>query len=144
MPINQDSNVTMFLDRPWNVTQMTEYCASEYQIALDKDFVMTFYGGRKLSDFYGYSNIFFSNGNLDPWSAGSPNSTVSKVNWKLTGYKIHGSAHHLDLRSPNPKDPQGVIDCRNLEIKCIKIWLSGRSVTCTEENADALLREIEI
>jgi len=52
----------------------------------------------------------FSNGNLDPWSAGGVNGWV---NYKVPYIMIKGGAHHLDLRTPNPADPEDVIWARN-------------------------------
>lgn len=67
------------------------------------------------------SNIVFSNGLLDPWSGGgvlrSPNSDVKII-------IMTDTAHHLDLRSSNAKDPYTVIEARNMEKQAIRQWLS--------------------
>lgn len=34
------------------------------------------------------------------------------------------TAHHLDLRSSNAKDPYTVIEARNMEKQAIRQWLS--------------------
>ena len=71
-----------------------------------ENFVLDFYGGRSTAEYLGYSNIFFSNGQLDPWSAGSPLESISE---NLIAFYIAHSAHHLDLRDPNDADPDSVI-----------------------------------
>ncbi len=57
------------------------------------------------------SNIIFSNGDLDPWRAGG---VLTPVNDRIVVRLIKGGAHHLDLRSPNPADPQDLTDARTL------------------------------
>ena len=54
-------------------------------------------------DFKSYSNIFFSNGELDPNMAGG---VTEFVNVKLPYAVIKGGAHHLDMRLPNIEDPE--------------------------------------
>eukprot|EP01017_Pseudomicrothorax_dubius_P007948 TRINITY_DN12562_c0_g1_i2.p1 TRINITY_DN12562_c0_g1~~TRINITY_DN12562_c0_g1_i2.p1 ORF type:complete len:101 (+),score=31.57 TRINITY_DN12562_c0_g1_i2:65-367(+) len=80
-------------------------------------------GGERTSEFLSYSNIFFANGDLDPWSAGSPLETISS---SLPAYVIHDAAHHLDLRPPNSADPQSVVEARNLEQTWIKKWINQK------------------
>lgn len=55
------------------------------------------------------SNIIFSNGELDPWQAGGVTFEVSN---ETTVLYIEKSAHHLDLRLPNPADPATVTEAR--------------------------------
>lgn len=72
-------------------------------------------------DFYHTSNIIFSNGQLDPWSTGGVTQNVSAA---TTVIIIAQAAHHLDLRTPNPLDPQPVIDARTLETSIIQGWIN--------------------
>lgn len=62
------------------------------------------------------SNIIFSNGELDPWHAGGVLTNVSKQTVSLY---IENSAHHLDLRLPNPADPLSLTIARQTEIEWI-------------------------
>ena len=73
-----------------------------------------------MTDFRDYSNIFFSNGDRDPWKAGSPSNSI---NQNIIAFEIEDAAHHLDLRLPNDNDPQGVRSARNLETLWLRIWL---------------------
>jgi lysosomal Pro-X carboxypeptidase len=71
------------------------------------------------------SNIIFSNGQLDPWSAGGVR--VNLTTWDLTRTKalfIADAAHHLDLRLPNLADPASVTEARSFETDTIKLWIS--------------------
>ena len=53
---------------------------------------------------------------------------------------MDGAAHHLDLRHPNPADPQGVITGRNLEIYYLKKWLN---VSDSEGRFDFVFEALE-
>ena len=70
------------------------------------------------------SNIIFSNGQLDPWSAGG--LTVPIIgNSNIDILYIEQAAHHLDLREPNDEfDPQSVKDARAKETSIIKRWIN--------------------
>jgi lysosomal Pro-X carboxypeptidase len=85
-----------------------------------------YYGGLRIGS---HSNIVFSNGLLDPWSAGGVYK--SGMNPTVGGYKgpviqnltsdgsmialiIRFGGHHTDLMYSNPNDPQCVKDARRL------------------------------
>jgi len=63
----------MFPDRPWDLKVWKQYCLETYGIKANENYIIDTYGGKKMgfADLKGYSNIFFSNGRRDPWSAGS-------------------------------------------------------------------------
>lgn len=70
------------------------------------------------------SNIIFSNGQLDPWTAGGLTQEI-KNNGNIDIIYISESAHHLDLREPNDQyDPQSVKDARAKETAIIKRWIA--------------------
>ena len=73
-----------------------------------------------MRDFKYYSNIFYSNGELDPWSAGG---VTVQPNDDLPMYMIKGAAHHLDLRLPNDEDGDDVKAARVEEAKWIDKWV---------------------
>lgn len=68
---------------------------------------------------------FFSNGDIDPWSAGGVLKTVSD---SVIAVYMEGAAHHLDLREPNPADPESVKHARIVEEMYIRRWLREASV----------------
>lgn len=52
----------------------------------------------------------------------------TKTNSKVKLVYIEQGAHHLDLRSSNPLDPQSVKIARALEVKEIATWLNEFAV----------------
>ena len=64
--------------------------------------------------------FFISNGKLDPWSG---YGVLKSPSPSITTVFIEEGAHHLDLRSSNPLDPQSVIDARNIHKKQIQKWM---------------------
>ena len=72
-------------------------------------------------DFNSYSNIIFSNGELDPWRAGG---VTEFINLNLPVYIITGGAHHLDLKLPNVVDVGTDVEyVRSEEMKLIEKWI---------------------
>lgn len=65
--------------------------------------------------------IPYSNGGLDPWSAGGVTQNVTD---SLVAIVIPDGAHHLDLRSRNPCDPKSVQQARALEVHYMKQWIA--------------------
>ncbi|VDK66790.1 unnamed protein product [Onchocerca ochengi] len=73
-------------------------------------------------------NIIFSNGNLDPWSAGgiyenSPDIIdINTAKGVYTFYMLD-AAHHLDLRTPSTCDPPSVTYERFQIVNILKCWV---------------------
>jgi lysosomal Pro-X carboxypeptidase len=110
MPMATGNN-SMFLEEDFNSTAWTSFCQQKYSVTPKWDWAWETFGGANFTkDFAGYSNIMFSNGNLDPWSAGG---VKSWVNYKVPYIMIKGGAHHIDLRTPNPDhDPADAVWAR--------------------------------
>lgn len=62
---------------------------------------------------------------MDPWAGGGVYYT-NEAN-DFTHFLIYESAHHLDLRSPNPNDPPYVDHARKLEIEAIRRWINKKT-----------------
>ena len=79
------------------------------------------------------SNIFLTNGQLDPWRAagiqtkprGAPESIVVRM--------IENGAHHLDLRASHEDDPPSVVAVRKEQRASIKEWIRQWRETCHGE-----------
>ena len=119
LPICSNGVTDMFENSPWNFTTYSDGCKKQYGIYSDKEKAMILFGGDHIKS---ASNIIFSNGLRDPWSAGGVLETLAP---SLPAIKIPGACHHEDLRSSGPNDPQPLIDARFREINIIKGWLSS-------------------
>lgn len=72
------------------------------------------------------SLLYFSNGGLDPWSAGG---VTHNLTGPLVSIMIPDGAHHLDLRYSNDRDPPSVREARSLEVKYFKQWIKEAKKT---------------
>jgi len=123
MPMSSGGPKDMFPDQPWNLTSWTAYCQKTWNVTPRPNWVTQYYGGELLpsgqNNIMG-SNIFFSNGRLDPWRGGGVQTSTQD---SIITAIIEGGAHHLDLREPNEKDPESVKSVRRLEVKYISKWI---------------------
>ncbi|XP_071087061.1 lysosomal Pro-X carboxypeptidase-like [Haliotis cracherodii] len=119
MPDCADSS-SMFEPTTWNFTSFSNSCFSSYKIRPRQDWVATQYGGK---DIEAPTNIIFSNGLLDPWSAGGVLNSLSDT---LIAIQIPDGAHHLDLRAANKDDTAYVKAARTQEKNIIRLWLSSQ------------------
>ncbi|OQV22879.1 Lysosomal Pro-X carboxypeptidase [Hypsibius exemplaris] len=117
MPDCTDGKTDMFYYRPWNISEYNRECHKNFAVKPDPSLAIREYGGR---DLVAHSNIIFSNGKLDPWSGGGVIKAPSK---RIKVILIDDAAHHLDLRSSHPDDPQSVVYARKKEIAIIKKWI---------------------
>jgi lysosomal Pro-X carboxypeptidase len=113
---------SMFPPSQFNYTETTIECQGNYTLTPQYQWALSYFGGYNIqTDFKAYSNIVFSNGQLDPWRAGSPNEYI---NWGLPVYEIKGGAHHLDLRLPNDGDNSTTVEwVREQEKSMIFNWV---------------------
>jgi len=117
IPSSQDGVNDMFWNAPWNIGASSEWCAQLWNVIPRPFWATINYGGKNLN---GISNIFFSNGKLDPWHGGGVLSTRSG---DIGICLMDGAAHHLDFMFSNPLDPKSVLDCRKAELDHIKKWI---------------------
>jgi lysosomal Pro-X carboxypeptidase len=129
MPIGQYGWPTdMFWVAPWSLPEAITGCQQQYNGTTPRPFnVMYQYG---VNDLRGASNIFFSNGNLDPWSSGGVTANVTGQP-SIIAYVIEGGAHHLDLRASNPADPASVVTARAMEVAAIRSWCNDYYTTAS-------------
>ncbi|KAF0686756.1 Aste57867_21461 [Aphanomyces stellatus] len=122
MPFDQDGKRDFFI-RPHRHDPAADAtrCRATWGVELRPEWAATQYGG--LDGLRASSNIVFSNGNLDPWSAYGVRESLSS---SLTAVSIDGGAHQLDLMFPNPLDPDSVRDARRLEMAEVAKWIQAK------------------
>ena len=112
----------MFLADPWNADAFVKNCQLYSHLNPQFDWALDTFGGRNPSkDFMHASNIVFTNGELDPWRAGGLLHDVPGDS-DIVVRVLEGGAHHLELRLPNPADPDDVNEVRNLIEQHIVQW----------------------
>ena len=120
MPACSDGINDMFEKQPWDFQAFSDACYAQWNIRPRSQWPYIEFGGNNITDFRYYSNIAFTNGNLDPWSAGGLRTTVTP---SLPAILITGGAHHLDLRAANKADPASVLKARQDVIALIEKWI---------------------
>lgn len=74
----------MFEVQSWNLTAYSETCYKKWGVRPNANLVIDEYGGARVSS---YTNVVFSNGLLDPWSAGG----VTNINNMYRGRRLRRS-----------------------------------------------------
>eukprot|EP00474_Spongospora_subterranea_P001741 CRZ02199.1 hypothetical protein [Spongospora subterranea] len=117
IPMSSGRN-SMFPPSEWDEDAYDLQCRKKYGVCPRPKFAEIQFGAKKISAF---SNIVFSNGNLDPWSGGGVLESVSS---SLVAVVIEGAAHHLDLRASAEGDSASLIAARNVHRANIKKWIT--------------------
>jgi hypothetical protein len=118
---NSTGDNTIFPKYEFNKTAYIAYCQAKFGLTPDFAYPLSEYGGMNVGrDFKDYSNIIFSNGELDPRMAGG---VTEYITLKLPYYLIKGAAHYQDLRLPNAADSEDLIRVRNHEILDLQSWI---------------------
>lgn len=119
LPVCSNGKSDMFPNNPWNLKEYSESCRKQYGVSSDKYKALIEYGGEQIK---AASNIIFSNGLRDPWSAGG---VLKKISEQLDTIIIPGACHHEDLRQSGPNDPKPLIEARAKEVKIIQGWIDA-------------------
>lgn len=117
MPMCTDGVRDMFPPEEWNFQAFSDGCYARFGVRPRAEWAGTVYGGK---DIAAHSNIIFSNGGLDPWSAGGVTHNITD---SLVSILIPDGAHHLDLRYTNGRDPPSVRAARALEVNYFRKWI---------------------
>lgn len=120
MPMCSDGVNDMFEKQSWDFQAFSDACYAQWKVRPRSEWPYIEYGGKNITDLRFFSNIAFTNGNLDPWSSGGLLSTVAP---SLPAIYITGGAHHLDLRSANKADPPSVLAARQQVVALIENWI---------------------
>ncbi|KAF3455139.1 hypothetical protein FNV43_RR05587 [Rhamnella rubrinervis] len=123
MPIGYGANETMFQERPFNLNNLTNTCQDLFHVTPRPHWITTEFGGHNISSVLKNfaSNIIFSNGLRDPYSAGGVLENISST---IVAVYTDKGAHTLDLATPTPNDPDWLTTQRDTEIKIIESWIA--------------------
>ncbi|KAL9241752.1 hypothetical protein vseg_015822 [Gypsophila vaccaria] len=123
MPMSSNPDTSMFPAWNYNYTYEQERCKSSYGVVPRRRWITTEFGGHDYKTTWSKSasNIIFSNGLLDPWSGGSVLQNISDT---IVALVTKEGAHHLDLRSATPNDPDWLVQQRDSEVRLIQGWIS--------------------
>jgi len=118
LPVCSNGVTDMFENNPWNFTKYSQNCYKQYGVYSEYEKAIMMFGGRDITT---ATNIIFSNGLRDPWSAGGVLQSLSE---SLIAIQIPNACLHEDLRPTGPNDPPELTAARNQEISIIKGWIN--------------------
>ena len=104
----------------FNAPDVIQQCAEKYNVTSQISDPVIEYGG--YSSVGLASNIFFSNGDLDPWTAFGVDCDSVACGDDVTSMTVIRGAHHLDLMFSNSSDPPSVLIVRNAQVEAIRRW----------------------
>ncbi|PNH10179.1 Dipeptidyl peptidase 2 [Tetrabaena socialis] len=108
----------MFWDQgAFDLDSVKEHCREAWGVVPRPEWSATTYGG---TDYRYASNIVFSNGLYDPWSAFG---VLSNASDSVVAVIIPEGAHHLDLMFSHPADPGCVRAARATEMRHVRRWV---------------------
>ena len=108
----------MFEPSPFDFKAMSDQCYKDWGVRPDPHKLLTLYEEKSVKS---GSNMIFSNGLRDPWSAGGVLESLSDT---VVAFKISHGCHHEDLRATGVNDTQELINVRKQEIMIIKDWIN--------------------
>ncbi|KAI9905598.1 hypothetical protein PsorP6_013496 [Peronosclerospora sorghi] len=118
MPMSTDGVHDVFPASPVNESRDDATCFEQWGVHLKPQWAYVEFGGMKA--LREASNIVFSNGNFDPWSA---LGVLDSLSSSVVAVSIPEGAHHLDLFFTHPLDPPAVTQARRTEIAYVRQWV---------------------
>lgn len=103
-----------------NKTAYFERCRKEWNVVPRPNWEEMYFFGSHIGT---GSNIFITNGQLDPWRAAGITKLPKGANPSIVVRTIEDGAHHFDLRPSHPLDPPSVIQVRKEEKEHMKKWI---------------------
>ncbi|WRX32247.1 Peptidase S28 - like 7 [Theobroma cacao] len=127
MPIGHGENVTMFQASPFDLENYTRTCLEIFGVSPTPHWIITEFGGHDIKYVLGNfaSNIIFSNGLRNPWSAGG---VLQNISDSVVAVYTKEGAHCLDLSNPSSSDPDWLVAQRDKEINIIGSWIEDYKV----------------
>eukprot|EP01013_Petalomonas_cantuscygni_P017757 TRINITY_DN349_c0_g2_i1.p1 TRINITY_DN349_c0_g2~~TRINITY_DN349_c0_g2_i1.p1 ORF type:complete len:564 (+),score=99.69 TRINITY_DN349_c0_g2_i1:40-1692(+) len=112
---------------PFDPEALVTSCRSGWGIDTDVYGPVVSWGGRRIPA----GNIFYSNGELDPWRGGGVPKNASDPARGITGRIIAQMGHHADLMFSNPRDTPDLLAARAEELAEIDRWCADWRATRT-------------
>lgn len=103
-----------------NQTACFEHCQKVWGVVPRPNWEEMYFFGQDIGS---GSNIFITNGQVDPWRAAGITELPKGANPSIVTRTIEMGAHHLDLRGSHPLDPPSVIRVREEEKGHMKLWI---------------------
>eukprot|EP01006_Ploeotia_vitrea_P028077 TRINITY_DN60828_c0_g2_i1.p1 TRINITY_DN60828_c0_g2~~TRINITY_DN60828_c0_g2_i1.p1 ORF type:complete len:542 (-),score=53.79 TRINITY_DN60828_c0_g2_i1:89-1483(-) len=110
----------IFWDEKDNFTATVESCKKIWGVTPKQNWANMYLGGK--AAVATMSNVVFSNGLLDPWSAGGVTWNISST---ATAVVLRWGGHHVDLMFSHPGDTQDIKDARQHEMNQIQAWVDN-------------------
>ncbi|XVF05276.1 hypothetical protein REPUB_Repub05bG0157900 [Reevesia pubescens] len=125
-PIGHGENDTMFQASPFDLENYTRTCLDLFGVSPRPHWITTEFGGHDIKSILGNfaSNIIFSNGLRDPWSAGG---VLQNISDSIVAVYTKEGAHGLDLSTPSTSDPDWLVAQRDEEINIIGGWIEDHN-----------------
>ncbi|MQM03893.1 hypothetical protein Taro_036680 [Colocasia esculenta] len=112
---------SMFEPNPFRFQSYKSFCNRKYGVEPRERWMATAYNITQALEQFG-SNIIFSNGLRDPYSAGG---VLQDISPSIVALTTQEGSHCLDVLHPQPAtDPQWLIDQRDEEMRIIRGWIT--------------------
>jgi len=117
-----------------NASAIFEACEARWGVTPRPDWEETEFMGSHIAS---GSNLFLTNGQLDPWRAAGIQELPEGSPESVTVRTIESAAHHLDLRHSDRHDPPSVAAVRREERTAILRWVREWRLQHQAERRDA-------
>nr|XP_037289024.1 lysosomal Pro-X carboxypeptidase-like [Rhipicephalus microplus] len=116
-PTCTDGVNDMFYPQEWDAEKFAERCRERFGVTPEFDSMLKKY---PIPDFQAASQIFFTDGDKDPWAAlGLGHAPTFRTRYHV----IEGAAHHVDLQFAHRDDPWPFRKARSFAKRVISNWI---------------------
>lgn len=130
MPFSSDGVHDVFPAAPADEALDDANCMATWGVHLRPRWATIEYGGVKA--LRSASNIVFSNGDYDPWSA---TGVLFNVSDSVVAVPVAGGAHHVDLFFTHALDPPSLTQARATELQHMRKWVQQFYVAKNKRDA---------
>nr|GMD12574.1 lysosomal Pro-X carboxypeptidase-like [Ipomoea batatas] len=112
----------MFPPSSFDIESYIEQCKSAYGVPPRPHWLTTYFGGHDIKlvlKRFG-SNIVFTNGLRDPWSAGG---ILEDISDSIIAVVTKNGSHALDMFTAKKTDPEWLMKQRNTSLDIIEGWI---------------------